>query len=207
MKLNEKKSILLSETIYYNTNKKSDFRRFVREITWIKNYTQGTSQTLLFLCIGSDRATGDCLGPLVGEMLQNTFAAKQCKTSPIIYGSLKQPVHAVNLSQTMENIQKQYKNPFVIAIDASLGIKEHVGYITLGGGPLYPGIGVKKNLPKVGNSAITGIVNLSGNQNNLTLQTTRLSTVLELSTFIAAAIAKAYHLEVSHINSSFECTI
>ena len=39
------------------------------------------------LCIGSDRVTGDCLGPLVGQMLSGKLDAYA-----FVYGSLSAPV-------------------------------------------------------------------------------------------------------------------
>ena len=53
--------------------------------------------------------------------------------------------------------------------------------MTVGQGSLEPGLGVKKKLPPVGDISITGIVNLSGAFEHFLLQTTRLSTVMELA--------------------------
>ena len=97
---------------------------------------------------------------------------------PRIYGTLEAPVHALNLEKTLEHIQNTYAVPYVVAIDASLGIAEHVGYVTYAPAPLIPGIGVQKKLPQVGDSSITGIVNRSGLNSHTTLQTTHLSVVL-----------------------------
>ena len=77
----------------------------------------------------------------------------------------------------------------VIAIDASLGQKTP-GYVTIGNGALYPGAGVQKDLPPVGDIHITGIVNTAGIMEQLTLQTTRLSTVVALADVIACGILK-----------------
>ena len=46
----------------------------------------------VYLCIGSDRVTGDSLGPLVGTLL-----LKVQPTLPVI-GTLTDPVHALNLN-------------------------------------------------------------------------------------------------------------
>ena len=78
----------------------------------------------------------------------------------------------------------------MIAIYASLGQKKHLGYVTIGNGALYPGAGVQKNLPPVGDIHITGIVNTAGLMEHLTLQTTRLSTVVALADVIAGGILK-----------------
>ena len=95
------------------------------------------------MCIGSDRSTGDSLGPLVGYKLSKfTFENVH------VYGCLQSPIHAANLSAAIDKIRRQHSRPFIIALDASLGKKEHIGFITIGTGPLKPGLGVKKSCPK-----------------------------------------------------------
>lgn len=141
---------------------------------------------IVVLCIGTDRATGDCLGPLVGEHLQQTIPQLP------VYGSLQQPVHALNLEETIDDIYVHYKTPFIIAIDASLGIQEHIGFATLSTTPLKPGKGVNKKLPAIGNLSITGIVNVAGFPNSILLQSTRLYTVVTLANCISKAIYLCY---------------
>lgn len=137
---------------------------------------------IVILCIGTDRATGDCLGPLVGEHLTALLP------SVPVYGTLAHPVHALNLEETIQNIYQNHKNPFIIAIDASLGVREHIGYATLNKAPLVPGKGVNKKLPAIGNLSITGIVNVAGFPNSVLLQSTRLHTVMTLADCISNAI-------------------
>ena len=99
----------------------------------------------MFLCIGSDRVTGDCLGPHVGYRL-----SQHQLPGIFVYGTLSQPVHAVNLSDITDFISKNHPFALVIAIDASLGDERHLGYVTIGNGSLYPGAAVQKDLPPVG---------------------------------------------------------
>ena len=80
----------------------------------------------------------------------------------------------------------------VIAIDASLGEKRHLGYVSIGNGSLYPGAAVQKDLPPVGDIYITGIVNIAGILEYLTLQTTRLSTVITLADTITQGILGSF---------------
>ncbi len=141
---------------------------------------------IVILCIGSDRATGDCLGPLVGNHLKITLP------QIAVFGTLECPVHAMNLESTIETIYERYENPFIIAIDASLGIPEHIGYATVSSTPLFPGKGVNKKLPAIGNLSITGIVNVAGFPNSILLQSTRLHTVMTLATCIGKAISYCY---------------
>lgn len=138
---------------------------------------------LVFLCIGSDRATGDCLGPIVGYKLK-ALKLPGCS----VYGTLEYPVHAKNLEETIDYIYTCHEDPLIVAIDASLGRSSHIGYFTLGEGPLKPGAGVDKELPDVGELYITGIVNLSGLLDHMLLQTTRLNVVMKLADQICGGI-------------------
>lgn len=140
------------------------------------------TQTPVFLCIGTDRATGDCLGPLLGDKLRTLALPFP------IYGTLEHPVHARNLVSTVQLIEDSYPDPFIIAVDASLGSSDHIGYITLGAGSLKPGAGVSKELPNIGHMFITGIVNQAGEADQMLLQTTRLQIVMQLTNHIFQGI-------------------
>ena len=146
--------------------------------------------SVVIVCIGSDRSTGDSLGPLVGYKLKK-YNLKQTH----IYGTLENPIHAGNIETELSLIYQKHAGSFVIAIDASLGKKEHLGFVTLSPSPLKPGLGVKKELPPVGDAHITGIVNLSGSMETLLLQTTRLSNVM----LMADTISKALMYSLSEI--------
>lgn len=140
------------------------------------------SEVIVF-CIGSDRSTGDSLGPLTGSKLQSMHRY------PHVYGTLDEPVHATNLEETLERLRVQYENPFLIAVDACLGRLDSVGCVTIGKGALKPGAAVKKELPAVGDVYITGIVNVGGFMEHLVLQSTRLQLVMKMAETIASAIA------------------
>lgn len=187
---------------YYNIQERGAEKKLHKLLIPVFRKALHSGRPIICLCIGSDRATGDSLGPLVGQSL---FAWKEhtilehknfspdkkraLKSMLFVYGTLNQPVHAMNLADTIMQIYRDHADPFIVAIDASLGVKKHIGYVTLGNGPLFPGIGVGKQLPAVGNIHITGIVNCCQNADrNQTLQTTHLSTVIELSSFISNSI-------------------
>ncbi|MGI9953388.1 spore protease YyaC [Moorellaceae bacterium AZ2] len=143
------------------------------------------ARPLVVVGIGTDRSTGDSLGPLVGSKL-----AAYPDLSLTVYGTLEDPVHASNLREKLELITATFGNPFIIAIDACLGHSENVGSITLAPGALKPGAGVNKNLPAVGDLHFTGIVNVGGYMEYFVLQNTRLSLVMRMADQIALAI---YH--------------
>lgn len=168
---------------YFNTKDRYSVHEFSSVLHDMIQRNSLRNRQLVFLCIGSDRATGDCLGPIVGYKL-----SKLPQQNVILYGTLDQPVHAKNLNETMNHINEKHRNALVIAIDASLGKSGHIGYITLGEGPLLPGAGVDKALPPVGDIFITGIVNFSGMLDHMLLQTTRLNVVMILADYICTGI-------------------
>ncbi len=138
---------------------------------------------VVFLCIGTDRSTGDSLGPLVGDKLTLLVRNKI-----FLYGDLQSPVHAKNLCSTIIKINKIYNNPYIIAIDACLGSPQSVGNIIIESRPIFPGAAVHKTLPPIGDLSITGIVNISGNLEFMILQSTRLFTVMHLADVISKGI-------------------
>lgn len=172
-----------AQIAYFNAGVKQSAYDLKESLIGMFNMHRIRSREFVILCIGSDRSTGDSLGPLIGYKLE-----KYHIPGISVCGTLNSPIHAANLAESMEDIRRSYKNPFILAIDASLGTKEHIGYITLANGPLRPGLGVKKELPNVGDIHITGIVNFSGMMESLLLQTTRLSMVMQLADTISKAV-------------------
>jgi putative sporulation protein YyaC len=150
-------------------------------------FQSSRQRPLIVLCIGTDRSTGDSLGPLTGTYLSRLGLPKLT-----VFGTLDQPVHATNLGESLQYIQQNYNNPFIIAIDACLGKMDSVGNITLANGPLKPGAGVHKDLPAVGEVHLTGIVNVGGFMEYMVLQNTRLNLVWKMSETISDLLAKAY---------------
>lgn len=146
-----------------------------KEVSENKNISE--KPEVVIVCIGTDRSTGDCLGPLVGHRLSKISSTLNAH----VLGTLKEPVHAKNLDENMNLIFNTIRNPVIIAIDASLGKMENIGKINLYKGPLFPGAGVNKNLQPVGDISITGIVNMSGFMEYIVLQNTRLSLVMEMA--------------------------
>ena len=149
----------------------------------------GTKRPVVVLCIGTDRSTGDCLGPLVGTQLQEYSGV-----GFNVLGTLDKPVHANNLNDIIDQINSEYPNSFIIAVDACLGHLDSVGYINLAKGSLKPGAGVHKNLPLVGEAHLTGIVNVGGFMEYMVLQNTRLGVVMRMSNQISNIIFNAWSI-------------
>ncbi len=158
-------------------------------LNYIKTLDPKLERPVVTVGIGTDRSTGDSLGPLVGTLLadKSTFC-----TNMHVYGTLDMPVHATNMADKIDFIMSQHENPIVIAIDASLGQSKNVGNINLGLGPLHPGAGVKKSLPLIGHMHLTATVNVGGYLEYLVLQNTRLSLVMRMAKSISEILYRTY---------------
>lgn len=129
------------------------------------------------VCVGTDRSTGDSLGPFVGMFL------KEAEFPGLVLGTLENPIHAENL-EVAATISESLES-LVIGIDACLGTRQEVGKVLVRSGSLHPGLGVKKNLPPIGDLFIAGVVNVGEFMEYMVLQNTRLSLVYSMARKIA----------------------
>ena len=176
-----KEKICKKLTVHYeDENAREKLFEYLHEIVNDKEH-------ITVVCIGTDRVTGDCLGPLVGTMIEDIYKDPRLT----VLGTLKQPVHARNIHKKVKNIDK---DSFVIAVDAALGTVSRVGSISITQEPLRPGTGLDKNLGRVGDINITGIVNTSNMMSELNfnmLLCTRLGIVWEMAQIISDVIIDA----------------
>lgn len=150
---------------------------------YLETYLPSHNHELIILCIGTDRATGDSLGPLIGYKLMDLNL-----NNVTVYGTLDHPVHAKNLPETVLHVQNTHPSALILSIDACLGTMQNVGCISIGEGSIRPGAGVKKELPSIGHLHIIGIVNFSSLMNMVVLQNTRLSIVMKMADTISSSI-------------------
>ena len=172
------------ESLKYSIDSNSEFAILQFKNVLYNILKHYTNRKIIFLCIGTDRVTGDSLGPLVGYKLSKLPLPNNIN----ILGNLDNPIHAKNLKQNLKWLYQNEKDILIVAIDASLGKEEYINYINIGEGGIKPGAGVKKNLPYVGDFYITGIVNSMGILEISSLQNTRLSIVMKMADIIAYGI-------------------
>jgi putative sporulation protein YyaC len=183
--MNDTKNNHKKKTEYFNPDIESSYIRLGKTIIRMIKDAEGEEKEKILICLGTDRATGDALGPLVGDYIlsHNTYYN--------VAGTLQHPVHALNIKETINNIYVDFDDPFVIAIDASLGLSRDLGLVTITNSYLFPGKGVNKKLPAIGDISITGIVNVSGHSGTNLLQNTRLYTVKRMADYIGEALIYA----------------
>ena len=146
------------------------------------------NKNTVIVCIGTDKCIGDCLGPLVGTILEENFFPFP------IYGTIASPIHALNIDKRLEDINKMHPNACIIGIDACLGETSSIGEIHTRDYAIHPGKGVGKSLPDVGMASIIGIIDSSDNADFFSSRSIRLSLVLDMAKVIAHGIIHAYYL-------------
>ncbi len=134
------------------------------------------------LCIGSDLAVGDSLGPVTGTLLQkNGFGG-------FVYGTLKTPVTAKEIGYIEDFLRRTHPNSKIIAIDAAVGDEGDIGLVKVVSGALSPGAGANKKLGKVGDVSVLGIVAKRSAFSYSLLNLTRLNMVYTMAEVIAGAL-------------------
>lgn len=135
---------------HFNIHKSFSQEKFNEAMAQLIGGTDKIYCGITILCIGSDRLIGDCFGPLTGHMLAG------CVPPGVrLFGTLEKPVHALSIREAIESID--VSNSLVIAVDSSVGSDDSIGCISLSTGPVRPGSGLGKELPEVGDIAVTGV--------------------------------------------------
>lgn len=174
-----------NDTFYINSNEPFAQLKLNKTFHELVTNIDKPFEKVAIVCIGTDRSTGDSYGPLVGYFLskyKNLYSFD-------VYGTIHDPVHALNLEEVLSSINNP--DTLIIAIDSALGKLENIGYIMTSYDPIYPGSGVGKKLPPVGDIQLSGIVNMSGFMSSALLQCTRLSLVYRMAQMTAWAIIYA----------------
>lgn len=146
---------------------------------------------ILFICIGTDRSTGDAFGPLLGSLLKEQGWKH-------VIGTLEEPcdAYAVEAAVREASALQDSSRLTIIAVDACLGKPQSVGGFIAREGSLQPGAATGgRRLPAVGDYSIAGVVNQNGVKAYGMLQTTSLHLVMSMAKQAAAAVREAWLVE------------
>lgn len=139
----------------------------------------------VIVCIGSDLAIGDSLGPITGSMLK----FKTQGLNVFLYGTLAAPVTAKEIRYMRTFLKETHRGSQVIAIDAAVGEEGDIGLVKINDSPMQPGAGANKQLGSLGDISIMGVVAEKSIANYGLLNTTRLNLVYTMSEMISDGIA------------------
>ncbi|MCY7483596.1 spore protease YyaC [Paenibacillus alvei] len=149
---------------------------------WLRQVaSEHQGEEVVFICIGTDRSTGDALGPLVGSRLAQSGLK--------VIGTMEEPCDATNLEFRISSLRKE---EVTIAIDACLGHPGSVGQYLVRYSSLQPAESVGADMPAVGQYSIACVVNVNGPKPYWTLQTTSLHHVMKMADDVAGAIIESF---------------
>lgn len=140
---------------------------------------------VVFLCIGTDRIIGDCIGPITGSLLKNKIGDK------FVYGNLDENLTFNNVLRKVHEVKVKFSNPYIIAIDAALSDEENIGKIFVDESGISIGHGLCKRKRNIGNVGIKAVVGKDYNDRNLNfraLQNISLGQIISFSKKISDGI-------------------
>ena len=148
----------------------------------------------VIVCIGSDLAVGDSLGPITGSMLK--YKTQGLHT--FIYGTLACPVTAKEIKYLRAFLKETHRGSQIVVVDAAVGAEGDVGLLRLTDSPLFPGAGANKKLGAIGDISIMGIVAEKSIANFGLLNTTRLNLVYTMAEIVSESIATVLYNRVKN---------
>lgn len=117
--------------------------------------------SIVFICIGSNKVTGDCLGPLVGSYLKSMYKAT-------VYGDMKNPINYQNAEKIMKKVENNNGESLKVVIDSALG--KNIGDIIIDDGKVEIGKGLNKNKNIYGDISIKVVVGKNYHNNIKNIQ-------------------------------------
>ncbi len=137
----------------------------------------------VIVCIGTDKISGDALGPLVGDFLVEIY-----DIDAFVYGKSRSNVNGVNFSAYHAHIQSHHSDSMIIAIDSCLGIKADVGKIKVTASGVRAGGALGKNNQRIGDIGILAVVGEYGQDNFNILRNIDKIFVQDLAFSVAAKV-------------------
>jgi len=165
----------MTELSIYNDNSP---RRLAEEIS-----ARTSAAKPVFMCIGTDKVFSDSLGPRVGSLINDKMTAPS-----FVYGMCRQNITAENLDFCHKLIKRLHPDSQIVVIDAAVGSADQIGSVQISDGGITPGAATNKNLPRVGDVGIVGIVAERGMEDFYTTASEKERLVNKVANFIADAI-------------------
>lgn len=138
----------------------------------------------VIICVGTDKAVGDSLGPLVGSKLTDVLHGKA-----YVYGTMATPVTAKESETVYKTVRFLHPLSKILVVDAGVGADSEIGLIKVLDGGIKPGLALNKNLSALGDVSVVGILSPRENACEYLIYKTDITAVYKMSSVIAAAIA------------------
>lgn len=185
------------------SNKEIKYNKFICDFYNQFSKINDNYSDLVFLCIGTDRMTGDCFGPLVGNRIKK--AIKKDKMNYVVYGDLEKPLIYSSVDKKLKEINENYEKPCIIAIDAALSKESNIGKILVKSDGIKLGKAINKEKNKIGNISIKAIIGKNYkriDKNMELLQNTSLNFVMNLVDIVSEGILEIIEKECDNCAKS-----
>ena len=139
----------------------------------------------VFMCVGTDAVLSDSLGPKVGTILS------RYPDKVTVYGMEGDNITASNVGSSYTEIRSKHPDSTVIVIDAAVGREDQIGNIEIFNGGVLPGAATNKDLGKMGDVGIIGIITSKDMDDFYTRREERDVYVSCIAKVIAKAILRA----------------
>ena len=140
-------------------------------------------KSVVVVCFGTPKVSGDAFGPLVADSLRETHNA------PVfVYGTSENPITGSNMADKLEFIKTVHKDDFIISVDASIG--ENVGGVAVRKDGVCPAA-VRGKKKRFGDVGVLGIVASPSDDALINLMAADFATVERLAETVADAICQA----------------
>lgn len=162
--------------------------QYAEDDFWIRpilsKFKASGKEEVIIVNIGTDKCTGDSFAPFLGSLLE--LQGSKFK----YYGTLEDPIHALNVQEKIEFISQKHKNAFVIAVDSSVSEEEYVKGIYILNHSVEPGSALCKELESVGDiSIVYNCCEVSDNV-QVSLASARLGDIFKAAKDVYAMIKK-----------------
>lgn len=144
------------------------------------------SRIPVIICIGSDKISGDCVGPLTGVALREKLNIKA-----FVYGTTENAVHGKNLAAYLAFIQSVHQNNPIIAVDACMSDCHRAGEIKVIKGGVHPQRALTRRKNPVGNLGVLAVVSKTSANPLSALMSVAIDDVEKLSNKVAFALKSA----------------
>lgn len=119
-------------------------------------FLKSNKDEIVIINIGTDKCIGDSFAPMLGSLMEYNNIDLN------FYGTLENPIHALNLENKYQEILYKHNNAFIIGIDASATYNQNnIGNLSIRDIPIRPGKGIGKELCDVGDISIIYINTLA----------------------------------------------
>ena len=161
---------------------------FETDFSYIFNKLYKHDKKIIIMCIGTDRIIGDSFGPLVGYNLK-----KYNINNIYIEGDIRNVICANNILKEKNRIYEEYKNPFIICVDSCLSSVYKEKTIIVEEHGTIPGAGLGKNIQRIGNMSVKGVVSSYAKNRLNALLNVRLNMVIDMADTVANGIKKSLY--------------